>query len=180
MHHLCTYLSPLGELTLAADDEGLIGVWFEGQKYFASTLSERYSTAKTPLLGQAVAWLDRYFAGTEPGPIPPLHLQGTPFRLAVWAMLRRIPYGMTTTYGRLARLLARSQGLPTISAQAIGNAIGHNPVSIFIPCHRVVGHNGDPTGYAGGLDRKKALLELEHSAARARTLFPETEAGANS
>lgn len=175
MQYLCKYPSPLGELTLAADELGLTGIWFEGQKYFAATLSQSPMMAQTPILERTVGWLDRYFAGYDPGPTPPLHLQGTPFRLAVWTLLRRIPYGTNTTYGRLARKLARCQRCPSMSAQAIGSAIGHNPVSILVPCHRVVGYNGDPTGYAGGIDRKKALLAIERAAAPAPSLFSTAE-----
>ena len=106
-------------------------------------------------------WLDNYFGGNDPGPTPPLHLQGSPFRLAVWEILRQIPFGKTITYGEIAREIARRQGPKTVPAQAVGGAVGHNPVGIIVPCYRVVGSNGSLTGYAGGIERKVRLLALE-------------------
>lgn len=160
MHSIRHYASPLGGITLAADEQGLTGLWFDGQKYFADTLPADHEVRTTPILAQACEWLDRYFAGRDPGFTPPLHLEGSPFRTAVWHMLLEIPYGRTTTYGELARRIARERGggLPT---QAVGGAVGHNPVSLIVPCHRVVGSHGSLTGYAGGIDRKVRLLALE-------------------
>lgn len=106
-------------------------------------------------------WLTIYFSGREPDFIPPLHIIGSTFQLAVWEILRKIPYGKTTTYGEIAKTIARQQGLPRMSAQAVGGAVGHNEISIIIPCHRVVGTNGSLTGYAGGIDKKVKLLNLE-------------------
>lgn len=163
MQYTHEYRSPLGAITLAADAEGLTGLWFEGQKYFAATLGIRHEEAMLPIFEQTRRWLDRYFEGKNPGQTPPLHLQGSPFRLAVWEILRQIPFGETTTYGAIAREIARRQGLRTVSAQAIGGAVGHNPVSIIVPCHRVVGSDGSLTGYAGGIDRKVRLLALERA-----------------
>lgn len=157
----CCYGSPLGDILLAADEVGLIGLWFEGQKYFASTLPAAHTVQETPPLTQARRWLDVYFSGQQPDFTPPLHLVGSPFRQAVWTLLLQIPYGQTTTYGALARQLAAQTGAARVSAQAVGGAVGHNAVSLIIPCHRVVGTNGSLTGYAGGLDRKIKLLELE-------------------
>ena len=116
-----------------------------------------------PVLGDACRWLDVYFSGQEPDFLPPLHPHGSEFQLAVWELLLQIPYGQTTTYGALARQLAARRGLSRMSAQAVGGAVGHNPISLLIPCHRVVGTNGSLTGYAGGLDKKIRLLELEHA-----------------
>ena len=157
------YDSPLGGILLAADEVGLTGAWFEGQKYFARNLPADTASQETPVLGSAKAWLDVYFSGREPDFLPPLHPIGSPFRQAVWVILLQIPYGKTMTYGEIASKLAEKQGLSRVSAQAVGGAVGHNPISILIPCHRVVGTGGSLTGYAGGIDRKVKLLELEHT-----------------
>jgi len=163
MHYTYTYRSPLGPIVIAADGRSLTGLWFEGQKYFAATLPARHEERPLPLFAQTCRWLDSYFRGEDPGPTPPLHPQGSPFRQAVWELLLRIPRGRTATYGELAREIARRQGAETCSAQAVGGAVGHNPVSILIPCHRVVGSDGSLTGYAGGIERKVRLLELERA-----------------
>ncbi len=155
------YDSPLGGILLAADEQGLTGLWFEGQKYFARSLPPAREERETPVLADAARWLDVYFSGHEPDFTPPLHPAGTPFQRAVWALLGQIPYGGTTTYGALARTLAARGGLASMSAQAVGGAVGHNPVSVIVPCHRVVGADGSLTGYAGGIARKIALLRLE-------------------
>ena len=157
------YASPLGGILLAADETGLVGLWFDGQKYFARDLPAERVEQNTPALAEAKRWLDIYFTGGEPDFTPPLHPIGSGFRQAVWNILLQIPYGQTTTYGEIARQLAAKQGLARMSAQAIGGAVGHNEISIIIPCHRVVGTNGSLTGYAGGIDRKVKLLELEHT-----------------
>ena len=156
------YDSPLGGILLSADETGLTGLWFDGAKYFAKGLPRERTDRETPALLQAKQWLDLYFSGVEPDFTPPLHPAGTAFQQAVWQLLLQIPYGQTTTYGELARRLAREKGRETMSAQAVGGAVGHNPISLIIPCHRVVGAGGSLTGYAGGVDKKQALLELEH------------------
>ena len=161
MVYTCRYQSPMGDILLAADEIGLTGLWFVGQKYFAHTLSDEYISQETPILAEAKRWLDVYFSGEEPNFTPPLHPIGSPFRQAVWQILLQIPYGQTTTYGEIARQLAEKHGIAHMSAQAVGGAVGHNEVSIIIPCHRVVGANGSLTGYAGGIDKKIRLLELE-------------------
>ena len=161
MVYTCRYQSPMGDILLAADEIGLTGLWFEGQKYFAKTLSDEYISQETSILSEAKRWLDVYFSGEEPNFTPPLHPIGSPFRQAVWQILLQIPYGQTTTYGEIARQLAEKHGIAHMSAQAVGGAVGHNEVSIIIPCHRVVGTNGSLTGYAGGIDKKIRLLELE-------------------
>ena len=155
------YDSPLGGILLAADETGLTGLWFDGQKYFARVLPAECVEQNTPVLSEAKRWLDIYFAGQEPDFMPPLHPIGSAFRRDVWDILLQIPYGQTTTYGEIARQLAAKQGLPRMSAQAVGGAVGHNEISVIIPCHRVVGTNGSLTGYAGGIDKKVRLLELE-------------------
>lgn len=157
------YVSPLGDILLAADETGLTGLWFQGQKYFARNLAARRREQETPALEEARRWLDIYFTGRAPGFTPPLHPVGSMFQQLVWEMLLQIPYGQTTTYGQLARQLAHKRGLSQMSAQAVGGAVGHNGISIIIPCHRVVGTNGSLTGYAGGIDRKVKLLEWEHA-----------------
>lgn len=163
MVYTCTYKSPIGDILLAADDIGLTGLWFTGQKYFANTLPDEQISKETPILTEAKKWLDIYFSGKEPRFTPPLHPAGSPFRQAVWDILLQIPYGQTTTYGEIARRLAKKQNTSHMSAQAVGGAVGHNEVSIIIPCHRVVGTNGSLTGYAGGIDKKVSLLKLEHT-----------------
>ena len=157
------YDSPLGGILLAADETGLTGLWFDGQKYFASDLPAERVEQNTPALSEAKRWLDIYFTGKEPDFMPPLHPIGSAFRRSVWDILLRVPYGQTTTYGEIARQLAEKQGRPRIAAQAVGGAVGHNKISIIIPCHRVVGTNGSLTGYAGGIDKKVKLLEWEHT-----------------
>lgn len=157
------YNSPLGGILLAADEIGLTGLWFDGQKYFARDLPAERIDRDTPILSEARHWLDIYYTGKEPDFLPPLHPMGSAFRQSVWEILLRIPYGQTTTYGEIARQLAEKKGLSQMSAQAVGGAVGHNEISIIIPCHRVVGTNGSLTGYAGGIDRKVKLLELEHT-----------------
>lgn len=169
MYHVCHYESPFGGITMACDEEGLAGLWFDGQKYFGGgipgklnlNLSEKEKSGRIPVMKQAQRWLDIYFSGREPDFTPPLHLTGSDFRLSVWQMLLQIPYGQTTTYKELALKAAQKSGRASMSAQAVGGAVGHNPVSIIIPCHRVLGADGSLTGYAGGLDKKISLLTLE-------------------
>ena len=189
------YLSPLGELTLAADAEGLIGAWFEHQKHYGSVgtagiafdmstraegpsqtqLSPRDVSSAHLTLDAAKTWLDAFFSGRDPGALPPLHLMGSAFQCAVWARLIEIPYGETTTYGAIASELASAKRAEAasrgedpsavrVSARAVGGAVGRNPISVIVPCHRVLGADGSITGYAGGLDRKRALLCLEADA----------------
>ena len=166
------YDSPLGGILLAADAVGLTGLWFDGQKYFARGLSSEREERELPVLLEAKRWLDIYFTGKEPDFLPPLHSIGSAFRRSVWEILLQIPYGKTMTYGEIACKLAEKQKLPRMSAQAVGGAVGHNEISIIIPCHRVVGTNGSLTGYAGGIDKKVKLLELEHADMR-RFFAPE-------
>lgn len=154
-----TYLSPIGELTVSCDGTHITGLWLQGQAHFAATLSTNAQKADHPLLTQAKQWLDGYFAGQRPGKLP-LKPRGTPFQQLVWQLLQDIPYGNTVTYGQLAGIAASRLGRETMSARAIGNAVARNPISILIPCHRVVGKK-DLTGYAGGLERKQFLLTLE-------------------
>ena len=156
------YVSPVGDLLLAADEIGLTGLWFDGEKFFADNLPAKHEERETATLAATRRWLDVYFTGKEPGFTPPLHPVGSAFRMKVWALLLRIPYGQTVTYGEIARKLAMHEGCARMSAQAVGGAVGHNVISIIIPCHRVVGSGGNLTGYAGGMDRKIVLLKTEH------------------
>ena len=163
MTYTMEYASPLGGMLLAADDEGLTGAWFDGQKYFAAGLAPQREMRETAVLRDAAHWLDRYFEGRDPGFLPALHPLGTAFQQEVWKLLLDIPYGETTTYGALAAQLAARKGLARMSAQAVGGAVGRNHISIIIPCHRVVGANGSLTGYAGGVEKKVRLLTLENA-----------------
>lgn len=160
----CEYnFPPLGTLTLAAENNKLVGLWIEGQKYFLSSYKNNFVRSDNDItLCKAKEWLDRYMNGERPE-IYELELapKGSEFRQAVWKFLCEIPYGETTTYGEISREIARLKGLESMSAQAVGNAVGHNPISIIIPCHRVVGANGSMTGYAGGIDKKIFLLNHE-------------------
>ncbi len=161
MQYTAKYQSPMGEILLAADESGLTGLWFEGQKYYADSLAPEHEEKELSVFQTVKNWLDIYFSGKEPDFMPPVHLIGSPFRLGVWELLRQIPYGETVTYGELAKRIASQRGLSSMSAQAVGGAVGHNAISIIVPCHRVVGADGSLTGYAGGVDKKERLLTLE-------------------
>ena len=163
MIYTTEYASPLGVMTLSCDGEAVTGAWFNGQRYFGSVLPKETEKKETSLLRDAKRWLDVYFSGREPDFLPPLRYDQTPFRKAVCDIMLTIPYGKTMTYGEIAAELAKRQGLSKMSAQAVGGAVGHNPISLIIPCHRVVGTNGSLTGYAGGVARKEKLLELERA-----------------
>ena len=152
------YASPLGGIILASDGKHLTGLWFEGQKHFPPALGPQM---RLPIFDTARRWLDIYFDGQAPNFLPALAPRGTAFQQAVWEILLAIPYGGTMTYGAIAARLAQDLNKPGMSAQAVGGAVGRNPISIIIPCHRVVGADGGLTGYAGGLERKAALLALE-------------------
>jgi methylated-DNA-[protein]-cysteine S-methyltransferase len=157
-HH---YDSPFGGITLACDGVALTGLWFDGQKYFGASLSRDHEQRELSVFEQADRWLDLYFSGREPDFTPALSMKTTPFRKAVWEILLTIPYGRTMTYGEIARRIAEEKGLSRMSAQAVGGAVGHNAISLIIPCHRVVGTNGSLTGYAAGIAVKEKLLRLE-------------------
>ena len=161
MVYISHYHSPIGDMLLAADEIGLTGLWFEGQKYFARQLEEKQEEREIPLFEKVKQWLDIYFSGKEPDFTVPLHFVGTAFQKEVWEILCTIPYGQTMTYGEIAKQIAAKKGLPHMSAQAVGGAVGHNKISVIVPCHRVVGANGSLTGYAGGLEKKEKLLALE-------------------
>lgn len=153
MDLISRYASPLGEIVLAADGDALIGLWFSGQAHFGAGL-QNAEEGDCPVLREAKEWLDDYFAGNTPARTPKLKPRGTAFQQKVWAALAEIPRGETVTYGALAQKLGSH-------ARAVGGAVGRNPISILIPCHRVVGADGSLTGYAGGIERKKELLKIE-------------------
>jgi len=167
MDYIAHYNSPLGGITMASEGTALTGLWFDGQKYFADGLDPEYEELEMlPVFDAARRWLDLYFSGRDPGFTPRLLMRtGSDFRRRVWELLLTIPFGHTLTYGEIARCMATRCGLPSMSAQAVGGAVGHNPVSLIIPCHRVVGADGSLTGYAGGIGRKEWLLRMEGQAA---------------
>ena len=155
------YRSPFGGITLAGDGETIAGLWFDGQKYYAENLPEEREEKDAPVFARAREWLDVYFSGKEPSFTPPLSSEGvSPFRKRVRKILLEIPYGRTATYGEIAARIARETG-KRVSAQAVGGAVGHNPVSLIIPCHRVVGENHSLVGYNGGVQIKRRLLRYE-------------------
>ncbi|MDR1305166.1 MAG: methylated-DNA--[protein]-cysteine S-methyltransferase [Verrucomicrobiales bacterium] len=163
MTYTTQYSAPVGQLILTSDGENLTGLWREGQKYFAATVTSPLTVRdRLPVLIAARKWLDKYFAGPPPAIADlPLSPAGGEFRQLVWRLLRKIPYGQVVTYGDLAKQVAARLHRPAMSAQAVGGAVGHNPISIIVPCHRVVGANGSLTGYAGGLAAKIQLLTRE-------------------
>ena len=161
MERSCRLDTPLGPVILTGDESALTSLRFVGQRYFPDTLPEPCGPDELPVFAQTADWLRVYFSGRDPGFLPPLRPDGTPFRRAVWAALLRIPYGQTVSYGELAAALEDQTGSGRVSARAVGGAVGRNPISLLIPCHRVVGADGSLTGYAGGLERKRFLLRLE-------------------
>ena len=160
MLYTAHYDSPLGGMTLVSDGTALVGLYFDGQKYAAEGLDATRTQKNLPIFEEARRWLDVYFSGRKPDFTPPTAPAGTAFQQSVWEILRTIPYGQTVTYGAIARRIEQNTGC-RMSAQAVGGAVGRNPISILIPCHRVVGTNGSLTGYAGGIDKKERLLRWE-------------------
>ena len=158
MQYIHYYESPIGQILLAADEQGLTDLMLQGEPW---TLAADHSEKATPAIMESVRWLDIYFSGNIPDFTPPLHLTGSPFQMEVWKLLLKIPYGSITTYGDLAKQIAQQRGISRMSAQAVGGAVGSNPVSIIVPCHRVIGAHGNLTGFASGLDNKIALLKQE-------------------
>ena len=156
------YQSPLGGITLASDGEALVGLWFDGQKYFADALDTKHTERDDlPIFDETRRWLDTYFSGKAPDFTPKLSMRASDFRKRVWEIMLTIPFGHTMTYGDIARQIARERGIPTMSMQAVGGAVSHNSISLIIPCHRVVGTGSSLTGYAGGIDKKLRLLQME-------------------
>jgi methylated-DNA-[protein]-cysteine S-methyltransferase len=162
MDYTAHYQSPIGGITLGSDGERLVGLWFDGQKFFADSLqNEHVERPDLAIFHETRHWLDIYFSGHQPDFTPPLLMRTSEFRRRVWEEMLRIPFGQTMTYGQIARRIAQESGLKSMSAQAVGGAVGHNSISLIIPCHRVVGTGGSLTGYAGGIDKKILLLQLE-------------------
>lgn len=163
MYYYYIYNSPVGKLTIASDEKSIVGLWLEKQKYYMDVLANKeYQEKETEVIKLAKKWLDKYFNNEKPEIDElPIEFIGSDFRKQVWKILAEIPYGKVVTYGDIAKQIARQKGMKTMSAQAVGGAVGHNPISIIIPCHRVVGTNGSLTGYAGGIATKIKLLELE-------------------
>ena len=161
MHYTEHYESPIGGITLGSDGTALTGLWFDEQKYFADTLENEHKEKELPVFTETKRWLDIYFSGKAPDFTPPLAMLCSDFRKSVWELMLQIPFGYTMTYGEIAAEIAKQRGLSRMSAQAVGGAVGHNSISLIIPCHRVVGTNGSLTGYAGGIDKKIWLLEHE-------------------
>ena len=157
-HH---YDSPIGSITLASDGKAITGLWFDDQKYYADTLDIDHEEKPLPVFDDADKWLDTYFSGRDPGFTLPLAPRGTDFRKEVWKILEEIPYGKTVTYGQIADRITASRKSGKTSARAVGSAVGKNPISLIVPCHRVIGSDGCLTGYAGGVDKKRWLLEKE-------------------
>ena len=153
--------SPLGEIILRSDGIALTGLWFAGDKHYGDKDIAEATAQPLAVFTQAEKWLEEYFSGQQPQTKVPLRLLGTAFQKAVWQLLQKIPYGQLVTYADIAREIAQQQGLKCMSAQAVGGAVGHNPLCLIVPCHRVVGKSGSLTGYAGGIQRKVALLQLE-------------------
>ena len=162
MQYIQYYESPIGRLFMTGNPTSLTGLWFENQKHNAAALPEEYKEKSLVVFDETTKWLDIYFNGQIPDFTPPLSMdEATTFRKMVWDILLTIPYGQTTTYGKIASQIAAKKGIARMSAQAVGQAVGHNPISIIVPCHRVIGTNGSLTGYAGGIDIKIKLLTLE-------------------
>lgn len=167
------YESPFGDILLAADDKGLAGLWFEGQRYYPKDLERLPDEANSPGFGaggnedplpifdDVREWLDIYFAGKDPGFVIPLHFIGTRFQIRVWGALCRIPYGKIATYGEIAGALAEGGVNRGMSARAVAEAAARNKISVIVPCHRVVGHDGRVSGYSAGIERRLFLMELE-------------------
>ncbi len=156
------YNSNLGKIIIVADNRYVYGLYFDNQKYLPENLEKLEINNNSPIIKQVKLWLEEYFNGKKPNlENLPIKLIGSEFKMLVWSVLKTIPYGKTITYGEIAKTLARKTNKEKISARAVGNAVGHNPISIIIPCHRVIGANGKITGYAGGIDKKIALLKLE-------------------
>lgn len=156
MDFISHYDSPLGGMSMASDGTYLVGLWFDGQKHYGDTLEKKYKECDLPIFDHTRRWLELYFSGKDPDFTPALFMRGTGFRRRVWEILITIPYGQTMTYGEIAKGIGKPG-----AAQAIGNAVSHNPISLIVPCHRVLGADGSLTGYAGGMEKKRWLLERE-------------------
>ena len=161
MNYKYTYESPLGTMIMLGTLSYLTDLFFIDEAHAPSYDDAEYIEQLTGPFEVTIMWLNQYFNGKKPFITPPIQLEGTAFRKSVWSILQTIPYGETTTYGDIGKQIAQQQGKEKFSAQAVGEAVGHNPISIIVPCHRVIGSNGQLTGYAGGIERKKYMLDLE-------------------
>lgn len=161
MFYIAKYKSPIGNITLASNGNELIGLWFDGQKFYADNLTNEFIEKNLEVFDQTKKWLDIYFSGENPSFTPPLSFFGiSSFRKRVWEIMLEVPFGKTITYGDIAKRISIETG-KKVSAQAVGGAVSHNSISLIIPCHRVVGKKGKLTGYAAGIDKKIKLLKLE-------------------
>ena len=160
MNYKYTYESPLGTMIMLGTLSYLTDLFFIDEAHAPSYDDAEYIEQLTGPFEVTIMWLNQYFNGKNPFITPPIQLEGTEFRKSVWSILQTIPYGETTTYGDIGKQIAQQQGKEKFSAQAVGGAVGHNPISIIVPCHRVIGSNGQLTGYAGGIERKKYMLDL--------------------
>lgn len=161
LKYIQKYASPVGKIWMVSEEDALTALWMEGQKYGKTVSKKEYEEAENLILQETKQWLDLYFQGQDPGFFPKIQLEGSPFQKAVWNVLLTIPFGSIMTYGQIAKKIAKERKKARMSAQAVGGAVGHNPIAIIIPCHRVVGKNGNLTGYAGGIEKKRQLLILE-------------------
>lgn len=161
MNNIYHYSSPLGGITVSSNGDEITGLWFDGQKYFGASLPKKCEEKALHVFEEAKRWLDLYFSGKAPDFTPPLSMETTDFRKTVWEILLTIPFGQTMTYGEIAKDIARRKGIENMSAQAVGGAVARNAISLIIPCHRVVGRSGSLTGYAGGIEKKIWLIEME-------------------
>lgn len=161
MNYINYYQSKIGHMIMASNGTELTGLWFENQKYFPKDLYDNFAEKNLPVFEETKKWLDIYFSQKIPDFTPKLNLIGSEFRKEVWNILLTIPYGTTMTYKEISNIIAYNRNTVKMSAQAIGGAVGHNPISIIIPCHRIIGSNGSLTGYAGGIDKKEMLLKIE-------------------
>ncbi len=169
IQYIYHYDSPLGRITITSNGDAISGLWFEQHKHLANLLKNEFEEKPLPIFKETINWLDIYFSGKSPNFTPKLFINTTEFRKSVWEILLQIPYGQTKTYGKIAKIIAKNKNINKMSAQAIGGAVGHNPISIIIPCHRVIGANGSLTGYAGGIDIKFQLLKLEKAITKKAT-----------
>lgn len=163
IYYYYIYNSPVGKLTIASNEKNVVGLWLDGQKYYMEVLEDKeYQEKETEVIKLAEKWLDKYFNNEKPEIDElPIEFIGSDFRKQIWKILSKIPYGKVITYGDIAKQIAKRKGIRTMSAQAVGGAIAHNPISVIVPCHRVVGANGSLTGYSGGVKVKIKLLEFE-------------------
>ncbi len=170
MNRFTSYTSPVGKMIMAADGQNLVGLWFERQKYYPDYIGDLVDEGESEVFRLTARWLDVYFSGAKPDFTPPIKMRGTVFQKEIWEYLRLVPYGQTATYRDIAAMYCERHGGKNMAPQAVGGAVGRNPISIIIPCHRIVGCDGKLTGYAGGIDKKQYLLRLEKAVFEGRIL----------